>query len=92
MLSCLLERRGTGWLKEGENENTSLGVKLVQIQSVPYMLKPEKETLFLMGHTVRKKGQRLADFFANGVVNLSVTERGPSFMTFDLRRRGFSWP
>lgn len=81
-----------GWLKGDENENISLGVQLVQILSVPYMGKPEKATSFLMEHTQRKKGQQLVDFSVNAVVNLSVTEWGPSFMTFDLQRRGFSWP
>lgn len=78
-----------GWPKGDENENTSSEISLVQILSVAYMGKPQRATSSLMGHTLRKKGQPLADFFVNSAVNLFVTDQEPSFMTSDLQRRKF---
>ncbi len=78
-----------GWLKGDGNENISSGISLVQILSVAYMGKPQKATSSLMGHTLRKKEQPLADFFVKSAVNLFVTEQEPSSMTSDLQRRKF---
>ncbi len=77
------------WLKGDGNENISSGISLVQILSVAYMGKPQKATSSLMGHTLRKKGQRPVDSFVNSAVNLFVTEQEPFSMTSDLPRREF---
>ncbi len=78
-----------GWLKGDGNENISSGISLVQILDVTYMGKPQEVTSSLMVHTLRKKVQRLVDFFVKSAVSLFVTERGPFSMTSDLPRRGF---
>lgn len=78
-----------GWLKGDGNENIRSGISLVQILNVTYMGKPQKVTSSLMAHTLRKKVQRLVDFFVRSAVSLFVTERGPFSMTSDLQRRGF---
>ena len=78
-----------GWPKGDGNENTSSGILLVQILNVAYMGKPRKATSSLMGHTLRKKGQRLVDLFVKSAVNLFVAEQEPFSMTCDLQRRKF---
>jgi len=89
MLSYFLERREMGWPKGDGNENTSSGISLVQTRNVAYMGKPQKATSSLMGHTSRKKGQRLVDLFVKSAGNLFVVEREPFSMTSDLQKRGF---
>jgi hypothetical protein len=89
VLSYFLRRRETGWPKGDDDESINSKMKLVQIQSVPYMVKPERATSFPMEHTRRKREPLLVGSFVNNVASLFAVEREPSSMTSDLQRRGF---
>lgn len=78
-----------GWPKEDDDESINLKMKPVQIHSVPYMVKPERVTLFPMEHTQQRRGPLLVDSFVNNVANLFAVEQEPSSMTSDLQRRKF---
>ena len=78
-----------GWPKGDDHESISSRMKPAQIQSVAYMVKPERATSSPMERIRRGKDPLLVDSFVNNVANLFAVEREPFSMTSDLRRRRF---
>jgi len=89
VLSYFLGRRETRWQKGDDDENINLRMKPVQIQSVPYMVKPERATSFPMERTRQRRELLLVDSIVNNVGSLFAVEQEPFSMISDLQRRGF---